>query len=292
MKKILTIALAVGFGVAASAQSNEQIQNKKGVDIMPVSGEYAIGLGTNVGTLTGYVGNLFNNNTNNNIGNTYLSNPLFAPSISIYGKYMMSDNQAMRVSFFNSGGDFTNSYEVYDDRANDPDSLVTDKIRTNNSTTYVSAGLEWRRGKTRLRGVYGAEVMLSWVNSHSHYTYGNDLAFDNITPTDHAFMPVYNAQHGRTIEIRNGASFGVGARAFAGVEYFIAPKICIGTEFGFNLMFNKAGKSKRTYEKFDPFYDNGAGGIVTYKDETSLGGWNIQSGIDNFNSQLYFHFYF
>ena len=51
MKKILTIALALGFGVAASAQSNDQIQNKKGKDLMPVKGEYAIGLGTTLGTL-------------------------------------------------------------------------------------------------------------------------------------------------------------------------------------------------------------------------------------------------
>ena len=33
MKKILTMVLAMGIGAAASAQSNDQIQNKKGADL-------------------------------------------------------------------------------------------------------------------------------------------------------------------------------------------------------------------------------------------------------------------
>jgi hypothetical protein len=205
---------------------------------------------------------------------------------------MMSDNMAMRLTFQNGGSDNTSVYEVYDDRANDPDSVVYDKVRSNNSFTAVSAGLEWRRGKSRLRGYYGGEAYLTWSNSHTHYTYGNDFGASNVTPTDHGVMPNYNAQHGRTTQFRNGATFGIGARGFAGVEYFIAPKICIGTEFGWSLRFAKTGVSKTSYEKYDPFYDSGAGGIVTYDDETGQGGWSISSGIDNFNSQIFFHFYF
>jgi hypothetical protein len=290
MKKILTIALAMSFGVAASAQSNDQIQNKKGADLLPVKGEYAIGIGTNLQTLTGFVGNMFNNDQNNSINSTFLNHP--ATGASIFGKYMMSDNMALRVTLNQFGGDNTSVFEVYDDRANDPDSMVYDKVRTNSSFTAVSAGLEWRRGKSRLRGFYGGEAVLSWNSGHTHYTYGNLLGGTNVTPTDNAAMPAYNGQHGRTTQIRNGATFGVGARGFAGVEYFIAPKICIGTEFGWSLRFNKSGDSKTTYEKWDPFYDNGTGGIVTYTDQTNQGGWGINSGIDNFNSQIFFHFYF
>ena len=291
MKKILTIALAVGFGVVTSAQSNDQIQNKKGKDLLPVKGEYAIGLGTTFQTMTNYVGNIFNNSANNTIGNTYIQNPVLGTG-SIFGKYMISDNQAIRATFYNSGYDETEVFEVYDDRSNDPDSVVYDKLRENFSETAISLGLEWRRGKSRLRGVYGADAVVFWNNSHQHYNYGNQLGLSNATPTDSPLMPAYDFNHGRVIEQRNGASFGIGARGFAGVEYFIAPKICIGTEFGWSIRFNKSADTKTTYEKFDPFYDNGTGGIVTYTDETNQGGWGINSGLDNFSNQIYFHFYF
>ncbi len=288
------IALGLGLTASVNAQTNEQVQNKKGVDLLPVKGEYAIGIGTNIGTLTAFAGNMFNNNTFNSIGGTFLSSPTTG-QFSIFGKYMVSDNNAIRVHIAQSGQDFTNNFEVYDDRANDPDSLVLDKFRSNNSATFVSAGWEWRRGKSRLRGVYGGEAMLSWQNSHSHYTYGNALSASNPTPSTAGGMgAVWNSDYGRITEQRNAATFGAGVRGFVGIEYFIAPKICVGTEFGWRLMLSQRGKSKTSYEEYDAFIDNGDGTFGAIRTETieSLGQRSISSGIDNFNSQVYFHFYF
>ena len=290
MKRILTIALALGVGFASTAQSNDQIQNKKGVDLLPVKGEYAIGIGTTIGTLTGYLGNMFNNDANNSITSTFISHPQVGTSI--FGKYMMSDNMAMRATFRNTGGDNTQVYQIYDDRSNDPDSIVFDKWRRNSSNTAISLGMEWRRGKSRVRGFYGGEAFLSWSNTHDHYTYGNAFTPDNLTPTDNGSMPGYSAEHGRLVERRFGATFGIGARGFAGVEYFIAPKICIGTEFGWGINFFKTADRRDSYEKYDPFYDNGTGGIVRHEEVITQGDWGINSNFDNFNSQIFFHFYF
>jgi hypothetical protein len=216
---------------------------------------------------------------------------MFGSSISVTGKYMVSDNNALRMSLSNFGDDRTFSYKVYDDRSNDPDSTVVDKERFNSSTTYVSAGWEFRRGKSRLRGVYGGDAVLSWQNSHQHYTYGNNLGFTNLTPTQASSMPNWNDTWGRTIEQRNGAEFGIGVRGFVGVEYFIAPKICIGTEFGWSIMVQMEGENQTDYERFDPFADSGNGAIVSYTD-VNLGSRSISSGLDNFNGQLYINFYF
>lgn len=292
MKKILSIACALFIGVAASAQSNDQIQNKKEVDIMPVKGEFAVGIGVGLNTLTGWIGNMFGYNAYNGINQTYVNNPLFAgSSASIFGKYMVSDNNALRMSLSNFGSDTASSYDTFDDRSNNPDSTVVDRTRFNSSITYVSAGWEFRRGKTRLRGIYGADAVLSWQNSHSHFTYGNDLGVSNLTPTQNAALPVWNATWGRTTQVRNGATFGIGARAFVGVEYFIAPKICIGTEFGWRAMFETSNGNQVDYERYDPFADGGNGAIVTHS-ETNLGSRTFSSGLDNFNTQLYFNFYF
>lgn len=295
MKKLISIGIAFCLAVSVNAQSNDQIQNKKGVDIMPVSGEFSVGIGVDVASVTGWLGSMFGYTAYNSFSQTYVDQTLFGGlSASIWGKYMVSDNNAMRMSFANFGSDVTNRSEVFDDRSNNPDSMVLDKSRLNSSTTYISAGWEYRRGKTRLRGIYGVDAVLSWQNSHSNYTYGNNLGVTNLTPTQDAGMPVWNNTFGRTTQIRNGATFGIGARGFVGVEYFIAPKICIGTEFGWTLMHQVAGKSKTDYERYDPFIvnsDGTSGAIVAHTDET-LGTRSWTSGLDNFNTQLYFNFYF
>lgn len=295
MKRVLILTFAFFAGITVSAQSNEQIQNKDGVDIMPVSGEYAVGIGATYANVPLWIGNLFGYTASNTAvtnASSYINNPNFGTGVSIWGKYMVSDDNALRLSIANFGGDNTNRFEVFDDRANHPDSTVIDKVRNNSSTTYVSAGYEYRRGKTRLRGVYGGEVVLSWQNSHSHYTYGNDLGLANLTPTQSGAMPGWDAVHGRTTQVRNGASFGAGLRAFVGVEYFFAPKMSIGTEFGWGAYMVKNGRSVQDYERFDPFADAGNGAIVTHREENSLGGISFNTGIDNFNSQIYFNFYF
>jgi hypothetical protein len=240
MKKVFSIAVAMCLGVVSSAQGNEQVQNRNDVDIMPVSGEFAVGIGVDLGAASGWIGNMFGGFTgDNNFSQTYINNPAFGSGVSIFGKYMVSDNNAIRASFSNFGTDATSNFEVYDDRANDPDTTVVDKFRSNNSTTYVSAGWEWRRGKTRLRGVYGGEAIMSWSNSHNHYTYGNNLGATNLTPT--TAIGFWDPTYGRVTEQRFGATYGVGVRGFVGVEYFIAPKICIGTEFGWRVMMSQSG---------------------------------------------------
>lgn len=289
----MILALTLCMGVAASAQ-NDQIQNKKGEDLIPRSGDWSLGVGMSINNLTGWVGSMFGYTGYNSVSSSYVNSPLFnTTSIGVHGKYMVSDNNAIRFGVMNSGSDVTNSYEVFDDRSNDPDSTVVDKIRSNSSTTFLSAGWEWKRGKSRVRGIFGGDAALSWRSStHYHYTYGNALGLSNLAPTQAGAMPTWNANHGRMIEDINGRTFGVGVRGFVGVEYYIAPRICIGTEFGWTARFEVSQKSTQTYERFDPFADSGNGAIVTYTDVTSLGSRAWSTGLDNFNTQVYFSFYF
>jgi hypothetical protein len=95
-------------------------------------------------------------------------------------------------------------------------------------------------------------------------------------------------------EARYGATFGAGVRGFVGVEYYIAPKICIGTEFGWRAMLSQTGKSKLSYEEYDAFITNEDGSFGAIRNETieTLGSRTLSTGLDNFNTQIYFHFYF
>lgn len=289
MKKILSISLGLLLTGVSIAQSNDQIQNKKGVDMMPVKGEFAIGAGIGMSTLTGYFGDMFNNANNNNLGSSlFRSNGL--GGTMVFGKYMISDNNAIRAGFANNGYDNSYKYEVYDDRSNNPDSLVVDNFRENSSSTTLSVGYEFRRGKTRLRGIYGADALMSWSGGyHETYTYGNALSYQNMAPTTQ-----WGNQGERTLTTDGGTTFGLGVRGFVGVEYFVAPKICIGTEFGWSINYVNRSRSKEVTERFDIFAtdaDNPFGQVVT-KETYDLGSRSWSSGLDNANSQIYLTFFF
>jgi hypothetical protein len=137
-----------------------------------------------------------------------------------------------------------------------PDSYETveDKWAAKSTNIGIGAGYEMRRGKTRLQGYYGADVMV-WVSSESDkYTYGNNLS--NIVTVTGATTTNFGSNivgsgygnTGRILVNKEGMTFGVGLRGFIGAEYFLFPKIALGAEYGWGLGFQKSGKSKREVE--------------------------------------------
>jgi len=293
MKKRFMIAIACVCTVWSFGQSNEQIQNKNGVDIMPVAGEFGVGM--NAVPVFNYIGDIFGytgNNTamgNNKFVNYFASNTLF-------GKYMLTDNTAirghLRLGQFNSSFD----NEVFDDVNNHPDSLVMDGYSRKNSIYNIGVGYEWRRGKTRLRGVYGGEIMYQYQSGLSQqYTYGNAFGNGNPAPTSTDWFTsgsvASEAPQGERITNVQGGSFhGIGVRAFAGIEYYIAPKICFGTEFGWGLMGGFTGESTTTTEFWDPTAE-GTGAVRT-NEFTGSKSRSFTADTDNFGGSVYFMFYF
>ena len=57
MKKIIGLSFILMASTLTFAQENDQVQNKNGVDIMPVQGEFAIGM--NAVPVFNFVGDLF-----------------------------------------------------------------------------------------------------------------------------------------------------------------------------------------------------------------------------------------
>jgi hypothetical protein len=93
----------------------------------------------------------------------------------------------------------------------------------------------------------------------------------------------------RDLEVSGGNYNGMGLRAFAGIEYFIAPKICIGTEFGWGIMYGNTGSQTTKTEYWD--FINAPTTSTTREAKTS-GGSRLNADTDNFNGALYFMFYF
>jgi hypothetical protein len=213
MKKIiLTVAAVFAFGFANA----QDLKSKKGENYLPEAGDWAIGFNAN--NLFSYAGNLFSNAGSNGIGS--VANNGWEGTF--VGKKFTSATNANRylVDFGVNTGTTTTP------------ASATQSTKVSNSGFNLNLGLgkEWRRGKTRLQGFYGADVVLGIRSSgtKTEYTDSNNSLFNSTT------------------DVKNGLGLKLGARGFLGAEYFLFPKISIGAQYTYNVMINVSGASKTT----------------------------------------------
>lgn len=292
MKKIMLVAAIAAVTTSAFGQMNPQIQNKKGVDLIPTTGDFGVGI--NALPVLLYVGDIFGSNSNNFAlyGNKFVST---LASNTLFGKYMLTDNTAIRAHL--RIGVFNNTFrnELDDDGQDDPSFMVTDVYKRSSAVYNIGAGYEWKRGKTRLRGLYGGEVFFQHVKGvHGDYTYGNPMQNGNEFPTTSFWssggvLEVESPAIERVLSVEGGNFNGFGLRAFAGVEYYIAPKICLGTEFGWGAMYGTTS-TQTTVSEYWNF--SGTGGERTERTTIDSGSSALAIDTDNFNGALYFMFYF
>lgn len=305
MKKLILIA---SFAVAGLVQVNAQEKpkttgsfiSKNGHEVLPQAGEWAIGFSAS--SFLNYTGNLLNGTTNNsaavfsNANTPTISTLGNLGGISAMGKYMKRADLAYRVRFQASAT--SNSRYNYVEKNNlVPNPLLPeyaeDKQTAYNNAFLLGLGMEKRRGTSRLQGVYGAELILGFVNDRNEYTYGNDMDvnFNNPWSTTN-FVAGTSAQiSSRVIEEDLGYQFFAGARGYIGAEYFFAPKMSIGAEVGYTLGFQTNGEVSIVSEQ----YDSGnltAVNVESLKRYKNGGLTSFGVGLDNFNAGLNLFVYF
>lgn len=278
-----TIIMGLSFN---SFSQNDNLTNKNGKTILPEAGE--IGLGFSAMPVFSYVGNMFNGNTNNNS----LGNNKFASMFNenaIFGKYMLDNKTAVRAHFRINidNSKFTNY--VINDVQNSPDSMTTDILKQKSQRYVIGGGYEKRRGNGRVQGIYGGDAVFMFEKSTSSYEYGNQFGMLNQAPTSTTdFVNNQSASLGmRNSSSASGNTVGLGLRPFVGVEYYVAPKISLGAEFGWSLMFSSTGDGTMDKEYYEP-----ASGNVLYKTVNTGGNSNFSLDTDNFNGAIYLMFYF
>src|SRR5690606_31039544 len=144
----------------------------------------------------------------------------------------------------------------------------------------LGLGYEMRRGYGRLQGYYGGELSVGFANSSEKYTYGNAITSTNTNPSS-AFSGTP-----RTLTAKNGGAFFFGIGGFAGVEYFVAPKISLGGELGVSVITGNMKEGKITTESW-----NGTEVETETEDNTNdkIGGFGFGTRT-NGRLMLTFHF--
>lgn len=247
MKKIILSAVAV---MAISFANAQDLKSKKGENFMPESGDWAISFNAN--NLFSYAGNLFSSAGTNSIG-TVANNGWMGTFV---GKKFTSDKTADRylVDVAISSNTSNGSTAL---GGNDEKSTTVFKVA-------AGLGKEWRRGKTRLQGVYGYDLVAGLGKASIKHVYTD--AAGNST--------------GDLVESK-GLTFDVGARAFLGAEYFIFPKISMGAQYTYNVMIGFVGDTKNTSTPA-----GGASTDATTKGSTSINIGNV--GVASMNVTLHF----
>lgn len=262
--------------------------SKKGEPILPEAKDFALSI--DASPFLTYTGKLLSATG----ADAPVINSLANYPLTIGGKYFISPKQAYRARVRIGIVSQTLSNSVIDNQNTSLDTLyIKDSRKVSSTDVTLAFGKEFRRGKTRLQGFYGGEGIIGISTGKSIYTYGNAFSNLNVSPTSTNFVSPTSlgyasaAANNRIQSESNGTGIKIAARAFVGAEYFIFPKMSIGVEFGFSLMYYNQNDGKLSTESWDA-----ANGSV--KNKTLAKSGTKGFGVDNDNSggaiMLNFHF--
>ncbi len=275
MKKIILSVIVLSVLFLGGNAQDTLLTSKKGIPILPNTGDWAIGIDA-----TPFF-QIFNNNSD--VGFNYIRDNL------IIGKKFIKHNLAHRGKIRLAFNSFTDDqYSIQDGQiVPDPTITVTDTRLTNYTNITIGYGLEKRSGYGRLQAVYGAEILFAYEAFNSSYTYGNSFSMSNPDPTSHDFGQNIPGPGERVTFSEQGFTLTGIVRAFLGVEYFFAPKISIGGEFGWGMAYTKSADGKEKVQSWDAANNN-------VKNEINkTGGFSgINFDNDNFGGAIYFLFHF
>lgn len=292
MRKLLLIIACILPLVGASAQKKE----KK--DYLPKQGDWAVGI--DVIPLFKYIGNAFNGNTDNNI--SHLGGSSFTkgddrfnlvPDVSIMGKYLLTDNIALRANLGLMIRSEYNREYVIDDKAAviDPlsDEKVIDKMHHSRNGMSLALGAEYRKGNKRVQGVFGAGVLFAFQTEKYSFDWGNEMTTINQAPSvgfDNVYHPTTNY---RLVEqFEDNANFYTGITGSVGVEWFVAPKISLGAEVNLTAYYLFGSQSYTKSEGYNPAMDK----IEERTDLTAPGDRGFYLGTESLGGSLNMTFYF
>lgn len=281
MKKLnLFVMLFIGFCITCTAQENSE-KNNDSTDnkILPNKGDIAIGISAM--PFLNYLGNLFNGSYDNLTSFTFIENN------TIYVKYYLKPTTAIRFKARIGLSSTTLKNKVINDT--NQFMKVTDEFNRNTQNILIGGGLEKKRGKNKLYGIYGVEGWFSVSGSSQKYKYGNEFSETNQSPLSTSnFKSGYsNYMYNRPTESTESSTTGIGLRGFIGLEYFIFSRISIGGEFGWGVTTYSYGKSKNVSESWD-YWENVLIEDVSQTDGGSFFGANT----DNIDGLIYMMFHF
>lgn len=255
MKKISYILLLLGLSLGAYSQEEvtaETQQPKKDVSsFLPAAGDFAIGV--DALPYIEFLGSMFGHDNN-----------LYLGQSTIYGKYFLSPDAAVRAELYlDYTTDVSKAY-VRDDAnvLTNPNAQIEDQRVTKNNNVGFGLGFQKYRGYGKLRGTYGVLASYYMGKSTTEYSWGNEMTTANTNPSSTNWYGAGTNPGSRNLVVKNWGDNAVGIGVITGVEYFILPKICLGGELGLYYTYYWYNQESYTYQTVDQ------GVVVEYEQAT------------------------
>ena len=249
MKKVLLFMCTVSI----CALGFSQMTSKNGHSILPEAGDWSIQM--NAQPLLNMAINAVNIMAFNPDHLDPLDEGGYVEGFSqvLVGKYFKSDQCATRYKIALNSMSTTTKYYRADPTTDDVgDDVLYAKDKTAKWELKLGYGHEYRRGHNRLQGIYGYEGMLILGNGGTNTSREYEFAYTDIDPSTELYEDDEFADDDYFFNShKNGMNIGLEARAFIGVEYFFAPKMSVGAEFGWGFLFNMSGREAHTYTEED-----------------------------------------
>ncbi|HLP11693.1 MAG TPA: hypothetical protein VK177_07130 [Flavobacteriales bacterium] len=289
-----SLLIATVFAASAVTVNAQDLTSKKGETILPEAGDWAISFDAT--PFLNYAGQMFSN-----AGAT-------APTVgytngypwAIKGKMFKDEKTAYRAGIRLGFGSQNWAGEVAVPQAStatpadypaEP-TMTEDTYKRGYNGIVLSGGLEMRRGKTRLQGYYGGELVFGMMGEKATYTYGNNLSAGDPTTVDPIITVADSYDFGTNLSVTDpfgnagrqtewkSSMMVFGLRGFIGAEYFILPKISVGAEYGWGLGFMSM-KTSSTVEAQGTAASSGNLAVGTFTEESKTSGFMIDSDIQN-----------
>ena len=292
MKKInftIFLALMLSCNLLTAQDDDSILRNKNGNTILPQKGD--IGLQMNATGILDFALNAVNIMDDNG---QYSGHPGFTsgfPNV-IVGKYFISDNSAIRVRLgYNTSTTIEKEYgdNPLTPTILNPDNILLETYTEKTSEFMLGGGIEFRRGHGRLQGYYGADLNILLNTDKYKSEYGVEY---NQLAQDSGYISLGNS---RELEGDYGNIFTFNLRGFAGVEYFVIPKLSIGAEFGLGYAAQTSARGDYT----DEFWNTQGSAVVgssftatkAYDYEDRQRGFIVDQGVGGVAAlNLTFHF--
>lgn len=281
-------------------------------DYLPKAGDLAIGI--DMEPVYRFFGNMFadgqgvRNGLNQFGGEAAVG---LVNDVTIMGKYMLDNTTAIRFNV----GVAKNVRKNYDYRIDDKalfvnplsEAKVEDYYKHNAASYSIAAGIEFRRGKNRIQGYYGADLVFGVEKDRYDISYGNAITEINQIPSrgqtwDPVTLtwnyPYNNLGNLGTPDINYWTQafltesfekrFILGVAGKFGVEYFVVPKLSFGGEVSLLLAkdFHKGSYTKSEgYNSVTERVENHTE-LVDPRNSTSF------FGTTNLGGKLFMMFYF
>lgn len=291
-------------------------------DYLPKAGDWAIGI--DMQPVYQFFGNLANDNAFNTLrqfgGEDALgmTNNVNANNVSLIGKYMLDRTTAIRVNI-GMDKDVTKHYDFRPDQRalfENPlsEAKVEDYYKHNDAFYSIALGIEFRKGKNRIQGYYGADLIFGKHKERYQMSYGNAVTEINQAPERGGVpdpttlllvypynslglrIPNYNPNGGGGVPYWTETfltesyekTFILGLAGKVGVECFVFPGISLGGEVSLTAIkeYNRGSYTKS--EGFNPTTEQ----VETHTELMNPRNSEFFLRTNNLGGKLFMMFYF